>query len=341
MTRRTSYRATVLTPSGLAHVGVDVGARRGRLRVHTTVSGPGRTGVIPVHIMVRATDVADVARGATVTREGDSVHRISLPLTADAREKNNAGVFSLDLARGDDRVVLSVDINGRPLDEVERRRRGWWGAGLLAAAIAVGAVAVTVGGDGGTEKSLASEDTVVDATTVPGEPGTTSPSTTVALDPVVALTTLASTVATSDVPYLLIPRMDIVIPIVDGTSEDKLARGVGRYTWTAKVGGQGNLGLAGHRTSAPAPFRHLETLLPGDAIGIAWRGVLFRYVVEQPDGANQGVGHLVVKPNDVGVLDNRGYGGLTLTTCHPVGSAATRLVVFGKLTDTSLLPGRG
>lgn len=344
--KRDVYRATVLTPAGLAHVGIAIGARRRgdarRLRVHTTVSGPGRIGIVPVNIVVRATDVTDVPRGATVAREGDSVHRISLPLSVDARDRSNAGTFSLALARGDDRVVLSVDINGRPLEEVAGRRTTRWAVGALALVLAVTGAAFAMRGTDGGEKSLASEVAVVEPSTVPAGSVTTIPTpSTIPTDPVVALSTMAAAVADRDTPHLLVPRMDIDMPIVDGISEDKLAKGVGRYTWTAKVGGQGNLGLAGHRTSSPAPFRHLDILVPGDAVGIVWRGVLYRYQVEQPDGAEPGVGHLVVKPNDVGVLDSRGYGGLTLTTCHPVGSAATRLVVFAKLVDTTVLPGRG
>ena len=349
MRHTAAFRATVLTPSGLAHVGVRASLRgRGetrRLRVRTDVTGPGRIGAFPVDVEVRAASIDDVPRGATVEQVGESAHRIVLPLVADARDRSNEGTFRVTLARGDESVVLGASIGSRTLEvSTQRGRRRFAAAssGVLTVVAVVGAVALVARRDESEERSLASEAAEAgNTTTLP--PVTTVVPTTVApaASQRLALFMMASAVSAKGPAHLLIPRMNLSTPIVEGTSDDKLDEGVGRYLWTAKVGDQGNIGLAGHRTTPPAPFRHLDVVVPGDLVGIVKSGVLAVYEVEAPPGAKPGEGHLIVKPNDVSVLDNRGYGGLTLTTCHPVGSTDTRLVVFGKLTDTQPITTKG
>jgi len=130
--------------------------------------------------------------------------------------------------------------------------------------------------------------------------------------------------------WLLIPRLGLSTPIVEGTDDATLGKGVGRYPTTARIGESGIIGLAGHRTSRPAPFRRLEALRVGDAIAIVTRTEVFRYVTE-PMG--NGRPHRVVTPSSVEVLNERGYDGLTLTTCTPPGSVKFRLVVNARLEE--------
>ena len=47
-------------------------------------------------------------------------------------------------------------------------------------------------------------------------------------------------------------------------------------------------------------------------------------------------GHEIVDPNDVSIVENKGYDRLVLTACHPLYSAAQRYAQFAKLTDVSL-----
>lgn len=130
--------------------------------------------------------------------------------------------------------------------------------------------------------------------------------------------------------WLLIPRVGLTAQIVEGTDDISLGKGVGRYPTTARIGEQGIVGLAGHRTSRPAPFRRLDSLSVGDTIAVATRTEVFRYATEQ---MGPGRAHRVVTPDAVEVLDERGYDGLTLTTCTPPGSVKFRLVVFGRLEE--------
>jgi sortase A len=116
-------------------------------------------------------------------------------------------------------------------------------------------------------------------------------------------------------------------PIVQGTSLRALARGVGHYERSAQFGGIGNAGIAGHRTTHGAPFRHVDDLRRGDHVVIRVRNTWFVYVLDR---------HKIVRPNQSWVLRNRPFKSnsgrlLTLTTCHPLHSAARRFVWWGHL----------
>ena len=115
--------------------------------------------------------------------------------------------------------------------------------------------------------------------------------------------------------------------IVEGVNAESLSEGPGHYPGTAYPGEQGNFAVAGHRTTAGAPFYDLETLETGDEVHVTDRnGVRWVYeVVEQR----------IVDPSENYVLgqDPIGTGApvLTLTTCHPRWSNRERLIVFAEL----------
>jgi len=116
-------------------------------------------------------------------------------------------------------------------------------------------------------------------------------------------------------------------PIVQGTSDRSLARGVGHYAGSAPFGGIGNAAVAGHRTTHGAPFRHIDSLKRGDHIVIRVRDRWFVYVLDR---------HKIVRPKDHWVLRARPFVSnsgrlLTLTSCHPLHSAARRFVWWGHL----------
>ena len=119
-------------------------------------------------------------------------------------------------------------------------------------------------------------------------------------------------------------------PIVQGTFERALARGVGHYPGSANLGGIGNAAIAGHRTTHGAPFRHIDSLKRGDHIVIRVREKWFVYVLDR---------NKIVRPKDHWVLHARPFKSnfgrlLTLTSCHPLHSAARRFVWWGHLVRT-------
>lgn len=128
---------------------------------------------------------------------------------------------------------------------------------------------------------------------------------------------LASTIA-PPVAILKIPRLQITAPVFDGTDELTLNRGVGRIEGTAAAGGDGNIGIAGHRDGF---FRGLKDIKQGDIVEIETTKEQDTYVV----GATE-----IVEPNDVSVLENSSTPAVTLITCYPfyfVGNAPHRFVV--------------
>jgi sortase A len=125
---------------------------------------------------------------------------------------------------------------------------------------------------------------------------------------------------------LRIARLDARYVVVSGTDAASLRRGPGHYDGTALPGQPGTVGVAGHRTTYGAPFRHLDALRRGDAITVTMPYGKFTYRVE---------GLRIVKPEDVSALRAAGRQRLALTACHPLYSAAKRLVVLARLTGAT------
>jgi sortase A len=115
-----------------------------------------------------------------------------------------------------------------------------------------------------------------------------------------------------------IPAAGIDYVVVQGTDEADLEMGPGHYLGTAMPGDPGNAAIAGHRTTYLHPFYNLGALRRSDAIYVTTLQGRFRYDVTRT---------MVVAPTDVAVLDPTPVPSLTLTTCNPPYSAATRLVV--------------
>ena len=122
---------------------------------------------------------------------------------------------------------------------------------------------------------------------------------------------------------LQIDRIDLDIVLMEGTDTSTLQRGPGHYPTTSLPGIAGTVGIAGHRTTYLAPFRHIDELEAGDEIRLELPYAGFTYTVE---------GHELVDPDQVSIIDPVGYDRLVLTACHPLYSAAQRWVVFAKLT---------
>ncbi|HEU4974145.1 MAG TPA: class E sortase [Baekduia sp.] len=121
---------------------------------------------------------------------------------------------------------------------------------------------------------------------------------------------------------LRIPRIHASYVVVQGTGASSLRRGPGHYLGTPLPGQPGTVGIAGHRTTYGAPFRHIDALRRGDPIDVKMPYGAFTYRVE---------GLRVVDPSDVSALRDIGRQRLVLTACHPLYSAAKRLLVIARL----------
>jgi sortase A len=120
---------------------------------------------------------------------------------------------------------------------------------------------------------------------------------------------------------------DDILYVVEGTSVADLKRGPGHYVESAAPGGDGNLAIAGHRTTYGSPFAELQDLEEGDTIHVVDRtGTEWVYAYRE---------QVIVSPRDTWVVGEdpleTGEPTITLTTCHPRFSAAQRLIAFGEL----------
>lgn len=124
-----------------------------------------------------------------------------------------------------------------------------------------------------------------------------------------------------------IPRFDLDAVLIQGTDTASLQGGPGHYPDTPFPGQGGTVGIAGHRTTYLAPFRHIDSLLTGDKILIDMPYGHFEYTVQT---------HRIVAPTQTDITDPVGYERLVLTACNPLYSAAQRYAVFAKLTHASV-----
>jgi len=115
-----------------------------------------------------------------------------------------------------------------------------------------------------------------------------------------------------------VPRLDVSVMVVEGTSGKTLRRGVGHIAGTALPGQPGNVGIAGHRDTFFRPLRNIQR---DDIITLTTPQGEYRYRV---------VSTKIVNPDNVAVLNSDGDEVLTLVTCYPfyyVGPAPDRFIV--------------
>ena len=113
--------------------------------------------------------------------------------------------------------------------------------------------------------------------------------------------------------------------IVEGTDGGSLRKGPGHYPSTPFPGRRGTVAIAGHRTTYGSPFRRLDDLRRGDDVVVTMPYGRFTYEVERVR---------VVAPTATWVTNPARYDRLVLTACHPLYSAAKRIVVFSRLVRT-------
>jgi sortase A len=116
-----------------------------------------------------------------------------------------------------------------------------------------------------------------------------------------------------------IPALGLDTVVVEGITPSALRAGAGHYPQTPLPCEQGNVSIAGHRTTYGRPFGNVDQLKPGDTIELTTPiGGCVYQVSKAP---------WVVAPSALDVIDPTGERSLTLTTCHPKGSAAQRLII--------------
>jgi sortase A len=116
-----------------------------------------------------------------------------------------------------------------------------------------------------------------------------------------------------------IPRLDLNLVVVNGTSVSDLRRGPGRHLETYMPGEHELVYIAGHRTTYGAPFGDINELQPGDAITLELPYATIVYRVTR---------HRIVDDNDISVLESPHHEQLVLQACHPRFFASQRYLVY-------------
>ena len=126
---------------------------------------------------------------------------------------------------------------------------------------------------------------------------------------------------------LTIDKLDLKVPVYDGTDEINLNRGAGRIKGTGRIDTPGNMGIAGHRDGF---FRALKDIEVGDSMDMLTFQGKSEFVVSSIT---------IVDPSDVSVLAPTDDTTITLVTCYPfyfVGHAPKRYIVKGELVPSQV-----
>lgn len=126
---------------------------------------------------------------------------------------------------------------------------------------------------------------------------------------------------------IFLPALKTTLPIIEGTGDKELKRGVGHFIGSVLPGQEDNSVLAGHRDSV---FSQLGKLILGDLIVIRTQAGEFTYQVTK---------FRIVNADDRTVIVPTPSAVLTLSTCYPfryIGNAPKRYIVSSKLIATQL-----
>ncbi|MFK8793868.1 class D sortase [Planococcus plakortidis] len=125
---------------------------------------------------------------------------------------------------------------------------------------------------------------------------------------------------------LIIPELGASLPIIHGTDEDELEKGVGHYAGSVLPGQSDNSVLSGHRDTV---FRELGKVGKGDELIVTTAEGTFTYRVRQVR---------IVDEDDRTVIVPKPRATLTVSTCYPfdfVGYAPDRYILVADLVSSS------
>jgi sortase A len=121
---------------------------------------------------------------------------------------------------------------------------------------------------------------------------------------------------------IYIPKLDVTLPIYEGSNEEELDKGVGHYSGSVLPGENDNCVLAGHRDTV---FRKLGEVGEGDLLIVRTSAGEFEYKVSKVR---------IVDKEDRTVIVPKPKATLTVSTCYPfvyIGSAPQRYILVAYL----------
>jgi sortase A len=120
-----------------------------------------------------------------------------------------------------------------------------------------------------------------------------------------------------------IPAIGLDETIRSGVDLSVIDQGVAQWAGTVSPGEDGNLVLAGHRTTHSKPFADLDRLRSGDLVYVT-DGAGFPVIYKVTET-------VIVDPQDLWITYDRSRPMLTMFACHPKGSSRYRIVVTADL----------
>ncbi|MGQ9553297.1 MAG: sortase [Anaerolineae bacterium] len=121
---------------------------------------------------------------------------------------------------------------------------------------------------------------------------------------------------------IVIAKIGIDAPVVEGDGEEELKMGVGHRIGSANPGERNNMVLVGHNDIYGEVFRDLDRLDAGDVV-VVYSGLEpFKYVVRQKR---------IVGATDMSVLGSTQVPTVTLISCYPYLVDTHRIVIIAEL----------
>lgn len=129
---------------------------------------------------------------------------------------------------------------------------------------------------------------------------------------------------TAQATRIVIPKINVDAPIIQGVTWEDLKKGVGHLPDSANPGERGNMYLAAHNDIYGEIFRYLEDLEPGDEYHVYAGEAKYTYVVREKR---------IIEPTEVSVMLPTTEPVATLQTCYPYLIDTHRLVVISDLVN--------
>jgi sortase A len=194
---------------------------------------------------------------------------------------------------------------------------GWVERGLIALGFALGVWSLLAAAQVRFYQSLPVPPPTAQIARLPGDAGSSDSGRT-------ATSVVSTPDAGSWVARLEAPSVGLVATVIEGSTDQMLARAAGHIEETPLPGQDGNVGIAGHRDTT---FRAVRNLKIGEPLRLTTPAGVFEYRIERT---------FIVNPEDVYVLDPTSTPSLTLVTCYPftfIGHAPKRYIVRAQLTS--------
>ncbi|MBM7649907.1 sortase A [Bacillus ectoiniformans] len=124
---------------------------------------------------------------------------------------------------------------------------------------------------------------------------------------------------------LVIPKIDLTVPVLEGTTEEVLDVAAGKLESSGQLGKKGhNFVVAAHRAYQFGRFfNRLDELEGGDEVLVQSADTTYQFQVSEKK---------IINPNQAEYLNPKpDHAMLTLLTCHPMYSDSKRLLVFTEL----------